>query len=474
MRRALGRRSATRTVTAVLAVAAALRLIYGPPHLGYDAWFALDWGNDIAHLRMPDFTASIAPTPHPLANVVSAALSALGDAAPTAVATVSVLSLAGLVVAVGTLGRRLFGTAAAIVAVGLLVTRPLLVMEALYCSVDIPFLALVAAASCTLVRDPSRHARVLAPLVLAGLLRPEGWLLAAVYAAWRWATDRSARRMGLVALVLAAPALWMAFDGIVTGDALHSLHGTRDLADELDRPRGEGTALAVAPGYLKAIVGEPVAWVGAAAGLAAVWLALDRAAVPLALLALGIAAFVVLGLASLPLLYRYLLLSGLGLMLLCGYGASAWARDGPARRRVPLALLAVGVLAAIGASAPSDVRRLHGVVAGASLRHRIEVGLQHVVREPAVRAAWAACREAQVPQHRPSPELAYLLDAPLRDVTVPGATSAGRGLLLQPTPGPIASSFVLTPASPPTFSTAQLARATRIATTDTWQAFRAC
>src|ERR1044072_2649396 len=102
---AIGRR--TRAGFAVLALTAIVRLLYGAPHAGYDAWFALVWGRELAHGQLPTLDASIAPTPHPLANAARAALSVLGPDAPQAVALSSVLAFACAGVAAYALGRRL-------------------------------------------------------------------------------------------------------------------------------------------------------------------------------------------------------------------------------------------------------------------------------------------------------------------------------------------------------------------------------
>ena len=91
-------------------------------------------------------------------------------------------------------------------------------------------------------------------LVLAGLLRPEAWVLTGL--AWLGTIVRAGRRARarpaptalrparaaapLVATlaVIAAPAIWALTDLAVTGDPLHSLNATSELADELGRVRG--------------------------------------------------------------------------------------------------------------------------------------------------------------------------------------------------------------------------------------------
>jgi hypothetical protein len=52
---------------------------------------------------------------------------------------------------------------------------------------------------------------------------------------WRDATPHE--RVRLVVLAVAAPVIWALTDLIVTGDPLHSLHGTANLAEEVGRRR---------------------------------------------------------------------------------------------------------------------------------------------------------------------------------------------------------------------------------------------
>ena len=59
-------------VPAVVAVAAALALTFGPGYAGYDASWALVWGEQIAGGALPTYESAVAPTPHPLANAVAA------------------------------------------------------------------------------------------------------------------------------------------------------------------------------------------------------------------------------------------------------------------------------------------------------------------------------------------------------------------------------------------------------------------
>src|SRR5262249_25075663 len=101
--------------------------------------------------------------------------------------------------------------------------------------VDSPFLAVVIWAAVFEAEDrgPWLPAGM---LVAAGLLRPEAWVLAGLY--WLWWIPRGRRRVLLTAVLVAAPVVWALVDLISTGDPLHSLHATSDLADDLGRVRG--------------------------------------------------------------------------------------------------------------------------------------------------------------------------------------------------------------------------------------------
>ena len=100
---------------------------------------------------------------------------------------------------------------------------------------------------------------VLLLLALAGLMRPEAWALAGLYTLylWRGASDRERadlRRADRArAGAVGARATWL-----VTGDALHSLHGTADLAETVDRRRDPLTGPYWAAKYLGYALREPL------------------------------------------------------------------------------------------------------------------------------------------------------------------------------------------------------------------------
>ena len=67
-----------------------------------------------------------------------------------------------------------------------MLTRPAIERDALIGYQDMPFAALVIGAVLLEARRPRRGVAVLALLAVAGLLRPEAWVLAGLYWLYLW------------------------------------------------------------------------------------------------------------------------------------------------------------------------------------------------------------------------------------------------------------------------------------------------
>src|SRR3954469_12811327 len=224
----------------VVGVAALLWLVYRPWFLNYDARYALLWARDLWQGHAPEYAADFAPTPHPLQTAVSSLALPFGDAADDLAVIGILVSFGVLVWLAFALGAQLFSTSVGIVAALVVATRPALERDALLAYQDIPFAALVIGAVLLEARRPRRGVPVMLLLVAAGLMRPEAWVLGGLYALWLWPAIGPRRRAAMIALACAAPLLWGFTDWLVTGDALHSLHGTAELAKSNDRPRRVG------------------------------------------------------------------------------------------------------------------------------------------------------------------------------------------------------------------------------------------
>ena len=114
-------------------------------------------------------------------------------------------------------------------------------------------------------------------------MRPEAWVLAGLYWLYLWPVsdwnraDPARRRSSRSRRVL-----WAALDWYVTGDPLHSLHGTADLAEAVDRRREPEQAPYWTLQYFGYVLREPIV-VGFPIGLYFAWRFRLRAAVlPLA------------------------------------------------------------------------------------------------------------------------------------------------------------------------------------------------
>src|SRR5829696_315525 len=112
---------------AALIVAAAVFAFFGHAFLNYDSFYALVWGDDLAHGRTPQYDVPVAPTPHPLANLVGLILSPLGDQAETAFLVIVLIAMGALAVGMFRLGQELYSTAVGVLAAVIVMTRvPLL------------------------------------------------------------------------------------------------------------------------------------------------------------------------------------------------------------------------------------------------------------------------------------------------------------------------------------------------------------
>jgi hypothetical protein len=427
----------------------AVLFAYGKPWVGYDAMYALVWGRDMAGGRAPDFQLPVAPTPHPLANAFGALVSPLGVGGVAAFEWLSILSFVALGWAAFRLGSALFSAPVGLVFSTILMTRPLIVLEMQQASIDILFLALVLWAASLEARTPRRGWQALAPLTAAGLLRPEAWVLSALYTAYAVSGRERRNALLLVVLAAAAPLIWMTFDLAATGDPVYSLHGTRELAEEFARPRGLGTALQAAPLHLKLILGEPIAWVGLAGSIAGIGALYERARLPAVLMGLGLAWFLVLGVAGLPLITRYLLISVTMLALFAGVAAFGWRHlPKPGRLRRVWAVGSAALLIGMTIAIPHDLRQLGQRLASSSARRTLQEDLLKIASSPAAREWRRRCAAIYVPTYRAVPVVAYSLHEHPRSVQSTVPQEGTKALLIVPANGIISSTFLLDPREP--------------------------
>jgi hypothetical protein len=406
--------------------------------VNYDTLYALVWGRDLAHARLPDYDISLAPTPHPLATLVGAVLSLLGaSGAMGATLVLAFVWLGALGWITYRLGEAWFNPAAGMVAAAIVLTRRPVLDFGSRAYVDLPYLVLVLGALLVETRRRRAGAPVLALLGLAGLIRPEAWLFSAAYLVWLW--HGGVRDPRLWALAAAAPILWALSDLAVTGDPLHSLTGTRDTAQRLDRITGLDEVPVTVPRRIGEILREPVLFGAAGGGLMA--LAFLRARVALGAVAgvLALAAFCVLAAAGLPILGRYLLAPSVILAVFAAGGAFGWAElpnQHPWRRR--WAWFGAATIAALVVFIPAQVSRIGDLRDALRIQDGIQDDLHALTPQ-------LHCLPATVPNHRPVPLLALWLDVDPTRIAVAQERTPTTGSYVVPSSPRVARQYILDP-----------------------------
>jgi len=427
---------------AALVVLAALAVwALAPTYPNYDSYYHLVWGRELLDGLPPSFEAYAAPTQHPLYVALGALLSLLGERADRALVGLCLLSHAALVMGTYRLGAAAFGRWAGALGALFAGASASFLLYAARAYVDAPFLALVVwagaleaarGAGAGEVRSNPRHpAAPMLLLVLAGLLRPEAWVLAWMYAAWLWPSVTSGARARLLLAALAAPALWALVDLLATGDPLHSFHATTELADDLGREQGLRAVPGAFVAFLGATVRPPVA-VLAVVGLGLVlWrgrAGLAAARVPLALFAAGVATFVGTGVLGLSILPRYLTVPAVALCTLAGFALAGWTtlpagdRLRERWRRASLAASVVGVLG-LAALTPS-LGPVRDELRFIRTSHDALVAL---LDDPRVRAGMR-CGPLTFPNYRLVPDARWHLDAPRGAVSARSARRRPTGV----------------------------------------------
>ena len=426
------RRAAAAALTS-LGLALALQLAYGPWYLNYDARYALLWARDLVEGGTPEFLADFAPTPHPLQIAFGIVASPFGEGAATLMLWAVLLCFGALVYVVYRLGTELFSQPVGIVTALVVATRPALERDAVLAYQDVPFALLILLAVLLETRRPRRGTAVLALLAVAGLLRPEAWALAGLYWLYLWRHTDMAQRARNALLVAAAPVIWAATDWLVTGDALHSLHGTADLAEAVDRRREPSQVPYWTAQYFGYVLREPVV-AAMPIGLAFAWLHRRReATIPIAVVVVMTLIFAIGPFFGLPLIGRYVRTPAMLLALFYGLAVAGWMLlpEGRARTRW---MIAGGVALLFSVVfLPWHARMLGSLETRLDRDGKLYEDLREVGDSRVVRGAFAACGPLTTADHRPIPFIRWWLDGDPGSVgtVANGASPVGR-LFLSP------------------------------------------
>jgi hypothetical protein len=335
-------RRATRSVALVwgacLAVAAGSLALPGVPTT--DPWAWVVFGREI--VGPGPGLSTVSPTGwKPLAVLFTAPLGLFGGAAPSL--WLVVVRCAGLVAFV--LAFRLGARAGGVIA------GALAALALLACSTWLRFLwagnvePLVVALLLGAIELHlcGRRDAAFALGALAGLGRPEVWLLVGGYAVYLWRAER--RWWPLAVGVPAMVALWIVPDWLGSGDPLHALHGAQGSGEP------DGIQRTVAPGVelLRRASGMaplPV-WLGAISAVVLGWRAADRTVRALAFVVAAWTVPTVLATAlGYPAIPRYLVEPLAACCVLAGIGLVALARVPRSRRARAAVAVALGAVSA--------------------------------------------------------------------------------------------------------------------------------
>ena len=451
-----------------------LWVLSGVGFANYDTLYALTWGGQLARGETPQYGIPIAPTPHPLIEVLGVILSPLS---PHAVEGVTValgfLALSACGWVLYRLGSAWFGRAAGALAALILLTRVPVLSYGVRAYEDNPYLLLVLCAVHVESRRTRAGAPVLALLALAGLLRPEAWVFSGLYwlylafdaredgarepAASSGAGERSgqagdgraerrSRLMRLALLAVAAPLVWILSDLAITGHPLWSLTNTRHTATTLDRITGIGNV----PEYIPRRIGEilsPAVLLGAAlGGVLSLWLLPRRARLGAVIGVLAVVVFAAFATAGLPINTRYAFLAAAILCVFCGAGVFGWTRlprEDP-RRRWWMAGGAL-VLLALLASIPSQYNSVHRELRKLARQESIQNELLALVKDGSITRA---CEPVGVPNHAPIPLLALYLETSPRQIVSAEISPITHGAYVDPASKEVEDDYVLDPHDP--------------------------
>ncbi|HEY0517653.1 MAG TPA: hypothetical protein VGD00_11070, partial [Solirubrobacteraceae bacterium] len=460
------------------------RAIAGVGFVNYDTLYALSWGSQLARGETPAYHLPVAPTPHPLLELLGIVLTPLG--AHTEIDVTVALAFAALAACgwvIYSLGAAFFGRAAGALAAVLFLTRVPVLSYGVRAYLDVPYVLFVLSALLVETRRPRAGAPVLTLLALAGLLRPEAWVFSALY--WLYLLDlmpaslrrrlpssrlgppaaagaagggvsgwarrlragRSRRELAWLTLLAAAgPLVWLGSDLLITGNPLYSLTNTRHTAAILDRKSG----IADVPQYVPRRIGEVLqfeALLGAGVGVLLTLMWMRRRAAPLA--AAGIVAVVVFAAfaaVGLPIVTRYAFLAAALLCIFCGAAVVGWtalASSHPRRRAWIWTGLLVLVL--LLSSIPPEYRSAHRELAELARQETIEIDLIKMVRNGAINLR---CGPVGVPNHAPIPLLALYLKTSPANVQSAQVSPLRSGVYVDPASAEVEREYVLDPRDP--------------------------
>jgi len=487
----------------IIAVSAVLLAIFPNGFPNYDTIYYLLWGRELAEGMSPDYSAPLAPTPHPLYHLFGALLSPLGDGAITVAVVFAYVSLGLLAWLIYRLGAAWLDRPIGLLAAFLVMTSAPVLSNGLRVYIDIPYMVFVLAALLIETRRPRAGWPVLVLLTLAGLLRPEAWLFAGFYFLYlalettppkpggrlpglKLRGNGIDRKLVLMACLAAAgPVIWVLFDLITTGNAFYSFTGTRENVEVLERETGPLDVIIYGPRRL----GEVMQWPGMIGALFGVLLCAKtmprRVMLAFAAAVAALIAFAIMGAAGLAVIPRYTMLAAAILFIFAAASVLGWRLLEPGHRwRRPWQIAAVIVVALYFVWLPNQYDLLSKVDRDLSNQSLVESDLEALVDEGAFippndlegELSVETCLPISAPNHRAVPRLAFWLDLRPSDVVSIAAADQQpkSGFFLAPARDFTIENFILDPGQPGRATTKPPPGFELVAENRSWKLYTSC
>jgi hypothetical protein len=416
---------------ALLCAGTAVGFLVFPTYPNYDSYYSLLWGGELLDLHAPVFEGFRVPTEHPLAIAVGVVLALFGQVGDRMFVALILAAFLWLVWGVYRLGQVAFTPLVGGIAALLLLTRFDFAFLAARGYIDIPYMAIVVWAAVLEAARPRRGTPVLWLLAAAGMLRPEGWVLAGAYVLWLAPRATWPERLRYAALAAVGPAVWCAVDLAVTGNPLFSLLYTSGSAEDLGRSQPLSQLPSTLPEFFGALVKLPVELL-ALAGLAFGVIATPRRiAMPLVLFVAGLGTFVLIGAAGASVIQRYLAIAAVALLVFAGVGLGGWTVLAPSRARRWWAI-AAGVFVVGGMAYTATRLDLGYFQDELTFRGAAHRDLVRVLDSAPVQRG-LRCGPLSVPNHKLVPDSRWIADLPAGRVIAradPRARQPRRGVAL--------------------------------------------
>ena len=425
----------------VLVLGGLIAFVAFPTYPTYDSFYALLWGRELLHGHVPDLAVYRAPTEHPLAIAFGAFCSLFGASGARLMIAGAIASFVALVAGMYRLGTAAFGPVVGWLAALLMLTRFFDENLTVQGYLDISYLALIVWALALEVARPRRGPLVFVLLAGAGLLRPDAWVLSGVYWLWCVWPRRDAegmdnrKRLAYLGLALLAPVIWVIFDAALTGDPLHSLHQTTELAGELERTQGISGVLGSMWSFAVRIDKLPVV-LGVLAGVViGVLLTPRRALVPLATLLILLGVFLAEGALGASVINRYLLGAATVALLFAALALGGWSMlERGSRLRIAW-MAAAALLVVYGTANVLSTFHVSELSNTMAYHEDFHEGLAHALANTRVKRTLARCHVLSLPDNKLVPDARWILASSPTDIVARSQArseaAAGRSALAE-------------------------------------------